>query len=83
MTRGFRAAPPQAPPKVIMLGTALDFVSVAVGAGAALGVAELVAGFAAWPLAAAAAALLFLLTESLELVLAKWIRRRGADSDAG
>lgn len=75
-TRGFRSAPPQPPPEVIMLGTALDFVSVAAGAGAALAVAELVEGFAAWPLAAAAAAFVFLATESLELAVAAWIQRR-------
>lgn len=79
VTRGFRAAIEQTSQEVRMLGTAMSFASVAAGVAAALGAAEILDGTVVWPVAAFAAAMAYVVAESLELLLAEEIQAaRGA-----
>jgi hypothetical protein len=81
VTRGFKERPDKAPRQVAMLGTAQDFISVGLAVGTAAAVAALLESGAAWPLGAAAATIVFLVAESLEIFLAELIdRRRDADA---
>ena len=75
----FRHGPQTAPRHVVMLGTALNFVSVGLGVGAAALVGLLVAApAAAWPIGSAAASSAFIFTEALEMLLAEQVEgRRG------
>lgn len=82
VTAGFRRRVGEAPAEVQMLGTALNFVSVAAGVGAAIGVAELLDGTIVWPAASFAAATTFVFTESAEVLLAEAIQRLRGDPDA-
>ena len=79
LTRGFRAAIEQTSQEVQLLGTAMNFASVAAGVGAALGAAELMGGTGTWPATGFAAALTYIGAEGLELLLAEQIQAaRGA-----
>lgn len=79
VTKGFRARIEQASQEVQMLGTAMNFASVAAGVGAALAVAELMGGTGTWPVAASAAAMTYIGAEGLELLLAEQVHAaRGA-----
>ena len=82
VTRGFRVRVGTAPPEVAMLGTAQNVVSVALGIGAAAGLATLFPHGGAWPAAGALSILVFLLAESGETLLAEWIQARRGDPDA-
>ncbi len=72
----FRHRPQSAPRQVVILGTALNFLSVGLGVGAAVLVGLLVAPAAAWPLGSVAAASAFIFSESLEMLLAEQVERR-------
>ena len=74
LTKGFRARIEQASQEVQMLGTAMNFASVAAGVGAVLVVAELVNGTATWPIAGLVAAMTYIAAEGLELLLAEQIQ---------
>lgn len=79
ITEGFRAAIEQTSQEVMILGTAMNFLSVAAGVAAALGIAELLSGTETWPLASFGAAIVYITSESLELLLAEEIQAaRGA-----
>jgi len=81
-TRGFRNRPTAAPREVILLGTALDILSIALGlTGAVLAALLLPAGFA-WPAGAFLAAVLFTLAQALELTIAAQLERRLGDPEA-
>jgi hypothetical protein len=82
LTRGFRARPGAAPPEVSMFGTALNFLSVVIGAAAAAGVAAVLQDTWAWPLGASAATFLFLAAESAEILLAERVQKRRGDDEA-
>lgn len=82
VTRGFRVRVGRAPSEVMMLGTALDVVSVAAGIGAAMLCADAVGGGFAWPLAAFVATGVFVLAESAETLAAEVVQRRRGDTDA-
>ena len=73
LTRGFRSKIEQASQEVQMLGTAMNFASVAAGVGAVLGVAELMDGTGTWPVAGFLAATTYIAAEGLELLLAEQI----------
>lgn len=78
-TKGFRSRIEQGSQEVQMLGTAMNFASVAAGVGTALVVAELMDGAWTWPVAAFAAAMTYIAAEGLELLLAEQIHAaRGA-----
>ncbi len=72
----FRHRPQTAPRQVVMLGTALNFLSVGLGVGAAALVGLVVAPAAAWPLGSAAASSAFIFTEALEMLLAEQVERK-------
>jgi len=76
VTKGFRGALAVGSDQVISLGTALAFVSVGLAITAAHGVASALHGPVAWFAAALVASLVFVLAESVELVLAQWVQER-------
>jgi hypothetical protein len=83
VTRGFRTRVETAPPEVSMLGTALNFLSVAAAVGVALLVGEILDETVAWVVAAFAAACTYTVLEGLETLLAEWVQSRRGDRDAG
>ncbi|MGI8749655.1 MAG: hypothetical protein ACR2J6_03765 [Thermoleophilaceae bacterium] len=84
LTHGFKAALTPGSNEVIALATALSFVSVGVAITAAHAVASVLSGGAAWFLGALAASLAFVLTESVEFMLAAWVQeRRGEPTEDG
>jgi len=82
VTRGFRDRTGSAPPEVSMLGTAQDFLSVAVAILAVVATTALVGGSAAWLLGGAAAALVFHGAETVETLIAEVVQKRRGDLDA-
>lgn len=80
VTHGFRSALAVGSDEVISLGTALAFVSVAVAVTAAHGVASTLHGHVAWYASALVASLVFVLAESIELVLAQWVQERRSET---
>jgi hypothetical protein len=81
-TRGFRRRPATVAREVIMLGTALDMVSVVLGLGAAITAGLLLPAAVAWSAGAFAAALVFALSQALELMVAARLERRMGNPDA-
>ncbi len=79
---GFRRTPEAAPREVVMLGTALNFVSVGVGVGVATLVAVVFSSAIAWPLGAFLAASSYVLTEALEITAAARVERMLGDRRA-
>lgn len=76
LTRGFRTPLIVGSDQVIALATALSVVSVAVAITAAYAVASVLSGGSAWFAGALAASLVFVLTESVEFVLAALVQER-------
>ena len=81
-TRGFRRQPGAAPREVVLLGTALDILSVALGFGAAVVIGLALPTGAAWPVGAFLAALVFALGQALVLMLAAVLKRLLGDPGA-
>ncbi len=79
---GFRTRPGTAPREVVMLGTALNVVSVGLGVGAATLTGLVLGPSAAWPLGGFLAASVFVLAEALELTLAARMERLFGDRQA-
>lgn len=82
ITRGFRAHLSGASQEVQMLGTAMNFASVAAGVGAAIAVGELFGGVPAWPVGAFLAATVYIATESAEILVAERIQSLRGDPQA-
>jgi hypothetical protein len=82
VTRGFRERVGAVPPEVAMLGTAQNFISVALGIGAAAGAAKVIGSGAGWPACGAVGTVAFLLAESSETLLAEVMQKRRGDPDA-
>lgn len=82
VSRGFRRRPGTAPREVVLLGTALDVVSVALGLGAAMLAGALLPPAAAWPFGGLAAAAVFALSQAVELMVAVRLEARGGDPEA-
>jgi hypothetical protein len=82
VTRGFRDRTGSAPTEVALLGTAQDFLSVALALLAVAGTTALVRGSVAWLLGGAVAALVFLGAEALETLVAEVVQKRRGDPDA-
>lgn len=79
---GFREPLEKGPNRVVLLGTALAFVSIVVAIAAARGVAAVLSGAWAWFGGAFGASLVFALVESLEFMFAEWLQeRRGEATD--
>ncbi len=73
-SRGFRLEIEQVSQRTDMLGTALNFISVAAAVGTVAAIGELVTGTLAWPLGAIAASTVYVLIESFELFVAEVIQ---------
>ena len=83
-SNGFRVPLQKGSDDVVLLGTALAFVSIVLAIATARGMAELLDGAWAWFGGAFCASLVFALVESLEFMLAEWLQeRRGGRSGAG
>ena len=76
VSRGFRVPLRTLTDQVMSLGTALAFVSVGLAITAAFGVATLLQGAVAWFAAPLVASLVFVVTESVEFMLAEWMQER-------
>lgn len=79
---GFRRAPAVAPREVMMLGTALNFLSVATGVGAALLTAVVVTAPVGWPIGGFLAAFTYVMAEALEIAAAARVERMLGDTRA-
>lgn len=73
---GFRSPLKKGTDDVILLGTALAFVSIVLAIAAARGIAALLSGAWAWFGAAFGASLVFALVESVEFMFAQWLQER-------
>ena len=62
--------------EVVLLGTALAFISIVLAIATARGIAELLSGAWAWFGAAFGASLVFALVESVEFMFAEWLQER-------
>lgn len=82
VTRGFRDHVGTVPAEVAMLGTALNVASVAAGAGVAMLCGEVLDGFWAWTVAGFAVAATYVLTESLEVLLAEGLQKLSGNPQA-
>lgn len=82
VSRGFVRRVGSAPAEVAMLGTAMNFASVAAGVGAAIAVGELWTTFGAWPAGAFCAAVAYVLAESAEMLIAERVQRSRGDPEA-
>lgn len=82
VTRGFRQRVGTLPAEVSMLGTAMNFISVAIAAGGAILCGEVIGGVVVWPVAGFVAAGLYVVAESAEVLLAEVIQKSQGDVDA-
>jgi uncharacterized membrane protein len=82
LSGGFRRQMPQHRTQTLALGTSLNLVSVLVGMGAALLLAQGMAHIALWALAPFVAGVAYLLTESAETALAERILTAAGDPEA-
>ena len=82
VTRGFRRRVRAAPAEVNMLGTAMNAMSVAVAAGAAMLCGATIGGVAVWPTTGFVVAGVYVLAESVEVLVAEVIQRRREGREA-
>ena len=75
-SRGFRVPLEKGSEEVVLLGTAVAFISIVFAIAAARGVAGLLDGSWAWFGGALCASLVFALMESLEFMFAEWLQER-------
>ncbi len=75
-TGGFRSPLQKGSNEVVLLGTALAFISIVLAIATARGIAELLSGAWAWFGAAFGASLVFALVESVEFMFAEWLQER-------
>jgi hypothetical protein len=79
-TGGFRSPLRKGPDDVILLGTALAFLSIVLAIATARGLAAVLSGAWAWFGAAFGASLVFALIESVEFMFAEWLQERRGES---
>lgn len=77
---GFRRPLQKGSDQVVLLGTALAFISIVLAIAAARGVAVLLSGAWAWFAGAFCASLVFALVESLEFMFAEWLQERRGET---
>lgn len=83
-SRGFRKPLEKGSDEVVLLATAVAFVSIVLAIAVARGVAGVLSGAWAWFAAAFCASLVFALMESLEFMFAEWLQeRRGEPTEPG
>ncbi len=83
VTRGFRLRVTKVPSEVALLGTALNFASVAAGVGTAIAVGEAIDAPVAWPVAGFAAPLVYIVAEAAEIMVAERLQQLRGDPHAG
>ena len=81
-SRGFREPLPTHGSTVATFGTALNFVSVGAAVIAAVALSAFLVSDVAWPVCVFVAAVVYLVAESLEIVLAEAIQRARGDAEA-
>lgn len=79
-SHGFTRSLEVAPREVVLLGTAMNFLSVGVGVGSAALAGTIVGSWPAWPIGAIAATGAYIGAESAELAAAQ-LRRGDAQAD--
>lgn len=79
-SHGFRRSLETAHREVVLLGVAMNFVSVGAGVGAAALAGAIVSSWPAWPIGAFTAVSVYIGAESAELALAELAQRRRGDS---
>lgn len=79
-TGGFRVPLEKGSDQVVVLGTALAFVSVGLAIATARGIAAVAGGGWGWFGAAFCASLVFALAESLEFMFAEWLQERRGEA---
>jgi hypothetical protein len=82
VTRGFRRRLREAPPEVLMMGAAINFVSVILAVLAGLAVVELLPGLLGWALAPFAASALYVIAEGSEIWIAAAVQAARGDEEA-
>ena len=82
LSRGFRSPMPQHHTRTLAMGTSLNIVSVLVGLGSALLLAEVTSHVAVWAVAPFVAGAAYLVTESIETALAERVLVRMGDPKA-
>lgn len=82
LSKGFRQSMPQHPTITLALGTSLNMLSVLAGMGVAVLIAQWLAGNWLWVIAPFAAAITYLLMESIESALAERILLATGHPDA-
>ena len=75
-SKGFRVPLEKGSDEVVLLGTAVAFISIVLAIATARGVADLLSGGWAWFGGAFSASLVFALVESLEFMFAEWLQER-------
>jgi len=75
-SRGFRFPLQKGSNEVVLLGTAVAFISIVVAIATARGIAEVLSGAWAWFGGALGASLVFALLESVEFMFAGWLQER-------
>ena len=75
-SRGFRAPLEKGSDDVVLLGTAVAFISIVLAIITARGVAGVLSGAWAWFAAALCASLVFALMETVEFMFAEWLQER-------
>jgi hypothetical protein len=79
---GFRTPLRRGSDDVVLLGTALAFISIVLAIAAARGIAAVFGGALAWFGAALCGSLVFALVESLEFMFAEWVQERRGEPTA-
>ena len=82
VTRGFRRRLEEAPPEVLMMGAAINFVSVILAILAGLGTAELLPKLLGWSLAPLVASALYIVAEGSGVWIAETIQASRGDREA-
>ncbi len=82
VSRGFQRRLDEAPEEVRLLGTAMNFLSVGAGVGAAILIGPLIGPRLGWPAGGFLAASAYLIAESVEILLAQRLQAARGDREA-
>jgi hypothetical protein len=82
VTRGFRRRLDEAPPEVVMMGAAINFVSVLLAMLAGLGTVEALPELLGWLLAPFVSSALYIVAEGCEIWVAEAVQAARGDREA-